>query len=385
MKAIRVVTALALMTIGVVLPEAPAETPSASFVFRSDKGAPLSGATVAVYLEPYTAAASYHAPRIAAGTADSDGRFSFDPAAVPLVQRQAALSADRSVNLSIYAADFDRNLFATYDEVVPVGRPFARTVATANRFPAGAVVSREALAAQLGARSLESDAVAAGATETRKLAERARWVRITQQHLGKGWNGRFCYLTGRNTKTQIAVKVSFGSGWSEWSVGGWRTEASSRRAGSCFPSAAARSRGERGPMHRLRRARYEFHKVHTDGWVCDPGGGGCIPSDKRRWSPHHWKGGMRFERGRVGQAPKRRGNSFRRRPGSDFWKDHERNTEFGKGVVLVGLELNSISGYSDITKLWWLSTRRCRRNYLWGGGTDPVEARGPIYSGSRRC
>jgi hypothetical protein len=58
---------------------------------------------------------------------------------------------------------------------------------------------------------------------------------------------------------------------------------------------------------------------------------------------------MRFERGRVGQAPKRRGNSFRRRPGSDFWKDHERNTEFGKGVVLVGLELNSISGYSDIT------------------------------------
>jgi hypothetical protein len=209
---------------------------------------------VAVYLEPYTAAANYEAPLVAVGTADSEGRFSFDPASVRLVREQAALSADRSVNVSIYAADFDQHLFATHDAVVPVGRPFARSVVTANRFPASAVMSREELTAGIGTRSLEGGAVASGATETRKLAERAKWVRITQHHLGKGWNGRFCYLTGRNTKTQIAVKVSFGSGWSEWSVGGWRTEASSRRAGSCFPSAAARSRGERGPMHRLRRA-----------------------------------------------------------------------------------------------------------------------------------
>jgi hypothetical protein len=44
-----------------------------------------------------------------------------------------------------------------------------------------------------------------------------------------------------------------------------------------------------GPDAPPQEGRYEFHKVHTDGWVCDPGGGGCIPSDKRRWSPHHWR------------------------------------------------------------------------------------------------
>ncbi len=69
----------------------------------------------------------------------------------------------------------------------------------------------------------------------------------------------------------------------------------------------------------------------------------------------------------------------------DFWKDTRRNTEFGRGLVIVGLELNAQTGYSDVTKLWWLSTGRCKRNLLWGGGDDPGGARGAIYSGSRGC
>ncbi|MPZ93141.1 MAG: hypothetical protein GEU68_16260 [Actinobacteria bacterium] len=95
---------------------------------------------------------------------------------------------------------------------------------------------------------------------------------------------------------------------------------------------------------------------------------------------------MKLEKGlKLKQPRPKRKNRERFRRGRDFWKDRERSTEFGKGVSLAGLSLESRAGYSDITKLWWLSTGRCRRNFLSGGGTDPVHAKGMVYSTSRRC
>jgi hypothetical protein len=351
----------------------------ATFAFTADDGSPLRGAVVAVYLEPFDAPSASPAQLVASGLTDGEGRFSFSPAASPLVVEQAELSARHVVNISIEVADFERGLLVSRDVLLPVENSYSEKVRATGSFPARDLVARTA------ARGLGAQALASSSAGTKKLAERARWVRITQHHIGRGLNGRFCYLSGRDMSHQVAVRFKVGGSWGDWEIGGWKTEQLAREAGSCAPSSAARPKGMKGPYHELRRAKYEEHKVQSDKWLCDPGGGGCIRSTKQVWRPHHWTGGLGIEKIRLHQARRKPGNWTIYERGRDFWKDTRRNTEFGRGVVLAGLELNSQTGYSDITKLWWLSTRRCRRNLLWGGGDDPGGARGAIYSGSRRC
>lgn len=182
----------------------------------------------------------------------------------------------------------------------------------------------------------------------------------------------------------VRLKVS-GTPFGDWEVGGWKTEQLAREAGSCAPSPAAKTKGKKGPYHKHRRARYEEHKIQSTRVVCGGGPGSCVVLTQQEWKPHHWKGGLGIEKIKLHVPPRTKDNRLPLQHGFDFWKDTRRNTNFGAGIALVGLELNTQTGYSNITKVWWLSTKRCKKNFLWGGGTDPVAAQGPIYSGSRKC
>lgn len=95
---------------------------------------------------------------------------------------------------------------------------------------------------------------------------------------------------------------------------------------------------------------------------------------------------MKIDRGlRIRQRTRYRENSIRLFPNQDFWKSVETNTRFGVGLQIVGVSLGAESGYSRITKIWWLGTKRCGRNYVYGGDMDPVEDEGALYSTTRRC
>jgi hypothetical protein len=235
MRLIRLATS-AVVTLLMVVPvdvmTANAQTARVSLRFTDSDGTPLSGATVAVYVDHFRRPTTKDARLQASGVADANGQFEFTLGA----------RSSSKINASVYAADFDRMVMATYDAVLRTNRS-AHHVFVANvRIPPRSLVEQRV-----------GIGLASKTTDEKKIGEKPKWTRVSQHHIGSGFNGRFCFLEGRDTKTQIAVRFkAVAGGWAEWEIGGWRIEEKAREAGSCSPSPAAKPKGKKGPYHQLR-------------------------------------------------------------------------------------------------------------------------------------
>jgi hypothetical protein len=376
------IAGLTLLLVAPVSPARPellerdSDIPALRVTVLDRGGDAVSDVAVSLFLEPFGESGSYRAPLIARGTSDHAGHLSLPLSPSKLVANSGR-SAGGVVNATVVATDFSSFMHAARAVLLSPNKTKRVTLRLTAQLDKSALVSQSAMQQMGGSQ---------GDSGTTKIGEKRRPVRVTHQHLGRGVNGRFCFLNGRDTYTEIAVRLQAGSSWGPWEASGWRRESKSRTYGSCAPSSAAKPRGRRGPFHELWLASYKYYKYRVRVWQCDPASGSCIPTYRQEWRPHHWTGGMRLAKGVTLDQPRRRAaNSIRLPRNRDFWKDARRNTRFGFGVSIAGIRLESQAGYSSITKLWWLSTRRCRRNYLYGGGTDPGDARGPIYSKSRGC
>ena len=413
-RSLPVILFLLIALLAAALPTAMAQTASPASIVLNLKfpdGSALSNAPINVYQEPFQHGASYQLVQLATGTTDASGRFSFS---VPYSDTEP------EINALIAAVNSNRTWMVRWHEVMPTSGSATYTITAnidlsvsapnASSTPARDLITFsnpqceraadpdggvDANAAELEAdpdgpddtyvrgtyQTLEtclqsgggtSSALESGATGEEVAAssvyedadgslvhvdETKRWVRIVNHHSAPGMRSRFTMGTGRDTSTQVAVKVGDG----RWSAGGYMTEISRRTA--------SRTKVVEGRYHRRRAARYVFYKYQ---YIC------CSDSYiviTYEWKPHHWTGGLRRTNFALTQTPRKAANSIRLGVNDTFVKATSNNINYGAGVHLAGLDLNAETGYSSITKLSWTGIKAGCDKWLYGEHTDVVQAR----------
>ena len=205
-------------------------------------------------------------------------------------------------------------------------------------------------------------------SEMCKIKTRPRWVKIAALHADKGLLGKFGCGNGKETSTQIAGKFE----GSNWKVTGWVREHVSRDAYG--------ARQKEKEFHRVMLAQYMYHLWKRTP-CCDPG-----MKNSKQWYMGYWTGDLAkstYEPPVEPHDPK--WDIKMEWPDSVFSTSTQKNEEFGFGVGLSGLELNSQTGYSSITDLTWFSNGpNCDWKRLWGKGVSPTNA-DIIYADTREC
>lgn len=422
--------------------ESAAAPPSATvtLAFSAPDGGSFSDAAVRVYLKPFNHPDVYVPSLIAQGRTNSDGRFTFVPTDSAEVIAQALVGAgvypdttsleDLSaeelerfpLGVNLIAKGVDRTLRwgASLDLTVPLfealevdvpattdlsflpsgemteddineidfvqcdpipdpdsGDPFAETEPDPDWEDPGPKPANEDYPACLVPKPEDNTRADSDAPKPIN-----RPVKIFVQSVSTGVNGRVCYRNGTETQTETAVQVGYDGDWGAWKVGGWSYEHSSRGNGTCSPSESADGNGKPGKFHRVRYAEYQFRAwKHTH---CNYFGTTCY--QERHFEPYGWTGGRGFIGPEVTKPDRDSDLDMRLPDGDDWWKDRKNQARFGAGLSFAGLTLGSQSGYSHATSIWWLSTGRCRKNFLYTGGQLVPKADWRfIYSDSVDC
>lgn len=372
-----------------------------NLTFLDPAGAPLSNGSVAVYREPFNPGASYTLTQLASGTANSSGQFSF-----------SFSETDPEINALIAAADSTSRWMVYSGEILPtVGTTsltfranvdLSAVAPAATSLPPSELVKWRAGSCEAASdpdggfdallsetepdpngpndtyqrgtyQTLDACLTSGGGTTSTASAvsedsdgsvahvdETRRWVKIVDHHSAKGMRTRFTfsYTTSiaRDTRVQLAVKV----GNDPWGAGAMYLEQANRTA--------SRTKVVDGGYHRRRFAKYVFYKYEE--YCC----GDWVVLVTRKWKPHHWTGGLRRSKTALTQPARNSANSITLGVNDTFTKSAARNKQYGAGVSLVGLSLDSRTGYSTISKLGWTGITSGCSKWLYGATNDPVEA-----------
>jgi hypothetical protein len=380
------------LTAGVLTSAGPAAAANLqlSFTFSKANGASLPGSSWAIYLTPRNmpALSSFVPPLLAQGTADGSGiaTATLSSTAQSAINADAALDgagvSNNLVSVFIRAVDPGQRWFFSVDWVMSISGSVSKSfnapidLTTTGFTPSSSfgpsdlvhVTSASCLSSQdpdIGGdpmvASLESASQvstppsdpAVGCDAQSVVNQAKRWERVASLHAAAGVKVGFCMSQGRETQTEVGLKIGTGA----WVVGGSALEVQSRSFSNCVLAD--------GPYHRGRYAAYRWYEwQYTDH-------GPVI----YKWIADHWTGDLAKETKTALTQP-----AFQRTyavvvSSGVISTQNENNHTFQGGVDIEGLGLSVQAGYSGITSMTWRPISGCSATrYVYGNGVDPTQA-----------
>lgn len=202
-----------------------------------------------------------------------------------------------------------------------------------------------------------------------------RWVKAMRQHVAQGMTGTYHYLQGvSETSSQVAMLQCEPDCGNNWFVKGWHGETQER--------SQSLEAAKQGPFHRVWEMEYQYRLYRRCTGVWAGEGNGYCTQWTYFWKMHHWTLGHRSEI-HADQPPRHAENTIRLESGVTIRKQSMDQEEFGFGVGLVNLELNSQSGFRAATAVSWTGTGSCSNRYLFGKYHKPASA--PVVFASSNC
>jgi hypothetical protein len=189
-----------------------------------------------------------------------------------------------------------------------------------------------------------------------------RWTATLEWHVGQGMRSTYNYGGVESHDTSAETLVDFGGGYQ---VGGRVSEQKAR--GNWADVTKERA------YHRYRVAQYRYNNYRTCTY--DPISTNIYCEDK--WKIFHWTGGF-FKHSNVeaGLPPVDKAHAIRLAVGGTWGTSNMRQKTFGLGVYLLGVGLETQSGFSTTTSVKWTGIPGCgSHRWLWGyNGKDPTNA-----------
>lgn len=375
---------------------------------------PAAAAAVAVYLMPFDAPDSFTPEQVAAGTATSEGRFTFSLTNDAHATAEASKTATGEVNILIRAINHPartwmgdvelavplngRRLTVALD--VPMNPNDTEGVDTEDLLKSGEVIV-DTPPPGFSCSDIDMDqppqpypGAADGsppwdpyaACQDERMEEGSssgyvtRYVKFMNLHLSKAMSGTVLWAEGRGSRFQVAYKFCYPltGGCGTFRAGAMRMEEKSRTTVAHIK--------RKGIHHRTWRFEYRMKRYRrcVEWEWQDPATFGRCKKVKRYWIPYEWTWGADSKRVRKTQPKMHEAFQAKLPIGYTVATKEQTNRRYKKGVSFFGVSLDSQADYSEITKLSWTGHRGCRHRFIYGARSLPLKAP-EIFARSRGC
>jgi hypothetical protein len=374
----------------------------------------MMGLVISLYLLPFDPPASYTPPKVAQGTAGTDGRFAFSLAQDAGARAEAAMTAIGEVNVLIRALSASRNWSGDLELALPVASDARlllslegsmqpadlQEVSTERLLAAGTIIedtppsgfSCQDYPPHDGPRPLDAssdgsppwDPWAACEEEAKSSGASSGYVtrhaKFVNLHLSKAMSGSVLWAKGRGSKVEEAFKVCYPltGGCEAFHAGAMKVEEKSRSTQVTL--------NRKGSYHRTWKFQYRMKRYRRClewEWVNARNFGKCKKM-KRAYAPYEWTWGTNDKKVLKGSPKMHRRYRVRLPAGVTIRTQSHENKVFGRGMGFFGVALSTQANYSEITQLSWTGRSGCRARFLYGRKSLPKRAK-EIFAKSRGC